>query len=395
MNYGLVEKLQEFSAYILGSSTVPYIPYQEDGNWEPFLPRYESQSDRFETYCCTIWGLQNQIETLTKRLYGDEPNYSERFTALLCNMDGIHGTDPQIPYESVRHDGLVDDRIMPMTDTKEEFFDPGGITGSLRAKGLNWLYRHDFQHEWLWRSATNRPANYFEILREALKTCPVGVSVTAWREVNGEYVSDAGGNNHWVMLYKIDEEGYPWVFDSYNHSKKKLSKNHNIRRAKRIWINKKTNAALKKHKSILTAIVERLFMQRTLLSVCQDNLGKDVTPSDLVPDMVACADTVTTLIRIVDPSFPLVSGTWTLYDILEHRKDYQKVSEPSPETIIISPTGMGNGTMSGHVGIIMEDGVIASNDSNSGRFLKNYTLDTWRRRYVNHGDLPVLMYKKI
>jgi hypothetical protein len=197
------------------------------------------------------------------------------------------------------------------------------------------------------------------------------------------------------MLYKIDAEGYPWIFDSYDHTKKQLSKDHHIRRAKRIWLNKRTKGALRKHISLLESIINFLTMKNSLLQVCEQRLGTDVTPSDLVPDSVACADTVTTLIRLVDPSFPHVSGTWTLYDILEHRKDYAKVTELSPETIIISPTGMGNGTMSGHVGIVMGDGVIASNDSNTGKFIKNYTLETWTRRYAGHGGLPVLMYKKV
>lgn len=69
MKYGLEEQLQEFTAYILGASKVPYIPYQEDGNWEPYLPRYEAQADNFETYCCTVFGALNQIETLENYLY--------------------------------------------------------------------------------------------------------------------------------------------------------------------------------------------------------------------------------------------------------------------------------------------------------------------------------------
>jgi hypothetical protein len=254
--FGLIEDLQELSAYIFGDGNVPFVPYQQDGNWEKYLPRYESQSDRFETYSCTVWGTQNCLETLHKRLYGEEPNYSERFTALLSGLDGTKGIDPQIPCESIRHDGLIDQQYMPMTNNKEDFFDKDGLTGSLLAKGQNWLLKHDFLHEWVWRGT--RPNNYMELLRNALKTSPLGVSVTAWREEDGVYVSDNGGNNHWCMLFKIDDEGYPWIFDSYDHSIKKLAKDHNIRRAKRFYINTKTRAAMTKHVGLLQMIVNFL-----------------------------------------------------------------------------------------------------------------------------------------
>lgn len=134
---------------------------------------------------------------------------------------------------------------------------------------------------------------------------------------------------------------------------------------------------------------------KTLLQVCEEHLGIDVTPSDLIPDTVACADTITTLIRNVDKTFPLVSGTWTLYDILEHRKDWKRVTEPSPETLILSPTGMGGSSMIGHVGIFLKDGVIASNDSTTGKFMVNYTLDSWTKRYKKQGGLPIFLYKRV
>lgn len=46
----------------------------------------------------------------------------------------------------------------------------------------------------------------------------------------------------------------------------------------------------------------------------------------------------------------------------------------------------------------MEDGVIASNDSgivlpsNKGKFLKNYTTETWARRYTQKLGLDTYLY---
>lgn len=397
-DFGLAEELRSFTDYILGTSKVPYIPYNESGDWEKFLPRYENQTTKLgnETFGCTVWGSQNQIETMYKFLYKTEPNYSERFTYLGVPVNPGYGADPQNTYETIRRDGLVDEKDLPMTDTIEQYLNKTDITDAIRQKGQEWIKRHDFKHEWLW---SKKPANHIEILRDALKTSPIGISVQAWNEENGVYVSYGDSNNHWCLLYKIDEDEFLHVFDSYDHTKKILSNDHNIRRAKRIWLNKKTVPAMKRHVNILQVIINTLMLfstpKKTLLQVCTEGLGKDITPDDLIPDTVSCAITVSTLLNSIDSTFPKVAGTWTLWDILAHRKDYQRVTVPSPETIVISPTGTGNGSIPGHTGIIMEDGTIASNDSATGKFIKNYTLDTWARRYVDKGGFKIYMFKKI
>ena len=71
MNYGLQETLRELTAYILGASKVPYIPYNDSGDWEPYLPRYENQTTRLgqETNGCAAHGSLNQIEIMMNFLY--------------------------------------------------------------------------------------------------------------------------------------------------------------------------------------------------------------------------------------------------------------------------------------------------------------------------------------
>ena len=252
-DFGYVEALQELGSYIFGDNNVPFIPYQLDGNWEQFLPSFERQKINFETYCCTVFATLNAIETLYKRLYGIEMNYSESFTAIRSGLTGTGGTDPQVVAEAIRHDGVVPQSLMPMTATKEAFFNKAKITPSVLQKGQDWLTTHDVKHDWVWKGS--RPANYIDILRNALQTSPLLVSVSAWNEVDGVYISEGKVNNHACMLYKIDDEGYPWVFDTYDNSKKKLSKDHNIRRAKRFHLQKRTVSAMKKHVGILQAIV--------------------------------------------------------------------------------------------------------------------------------------------
>ena len=393
--YGLIEDLIELGAYIFGGAKVPTIPYQEDGNWEAYLPTFEHQKTkaREETSGCTVFGSLSQIETLYKRLYGTEPNYSERFTYLNVPIDPAHGTDPQRTYEAIRKHGLVEESQLPMTETLEEYLDDSDITGSLRAKGQYWLTRHEFLHEWLW---TYRPDNYLDVLREALKTSPLGVSVSAWNKEGDVYVSTGKVNNHFCLLYKFDKDGYPWVYDTYENAKKKLAKDHNIRRAKRIWINRKTISALKKHRNILEVILDTLTMRKSLLQLVEDHIGTDASPSDLAPDELGCAESVSTILNKYESGrFNIVTGTYSLYDMLLKRTDYERVPVPMIGSIVISPTGTSTkkGAV-GHTGFVLENGVIASNDSKTGKFLKNFTVDTWNAYYKDKLAFPVYYFIK-
>ncbi len=398
-NYGLQESIQEVSAYILGESKIPYIYYNESGDWEQYLPKFERQRTNRdeETTACTVFATLSQIETFHKFLYGDEPNYSERFTYNLIPITPGYGTDPQKTHECVRHKGLVDEQYLKMTNTAAEYADTSDITGSLLAKGLNWVQNNDYKHEWVWTSANNRPGNWKELLKDALKTSPVAVSVTAWREENGYYVSDAGGNNHYCLLYRIDDDGSMWVFDTYEQSKKRLHPDHNIRRAKRIWLNKRTRSAMKMHIRVLQNLIKLFSMEPSFLDICIRALGTDASPHDNAPDDFGCSETVTSLMKQKYPATPVMLGTWTLWTYLEDAKNgWSRVTDYLPGTIVLSPTGTGRGT--GHVGVVMEDGTIASNNSFGimrGKFTKNYTQGTWDARYVKKQSMPVYLYRHI
>ena len=399
-NYGLIQDLiRDVNEYVLGQSQVPFVPFNEEGNWEKDLPGYENQTTRQkeETSGCTVHASQNQLETMHSFLFKQQPNYSERFTYNLVPIDPGRGADPQRTHETIRKFGLVEERYLPMTDTIEEYLDKSDITGSLLAKGQYWLTQFDYRHEWVW-SPTKRPDNYIDLLKDALKTSPLCVSVTAWREENGVYVSDNGGNNHYCLLYKFDDEGYPWVFDTYDHSRKKLAKDHNIRRAKRIWLQKKTKKEMGVMIKLLQAVIKRLTMKPTLYDVAKANLGIDVTPKDEVDDEYACAHVVTTLMRMVYPETPIITGTATLYEWLLKQPTWKQTDAPDVGDIIISPTSYGNGSISGHVGILMENNLIASNNSAGvykGKLSENFTRETWNARYKVKGGFPVYHFTRV
>lgn len=145
--------------------------------------------------------------------------------------------------------------------------------------------------------------------------------------------------------------------------------------------------------SLMKRLVGRL-KAKSLYHTALEALGTDASPSDIAPDELGCAETVSNIIRGVIPDFPVVTGTWTLWDILRNHPRFEQTSVPMPSDVIISPTGTGNGSFPGHAGIVGE-GVVMSSDSRTGRFEKNYTLEEWMERYQKQGGYPVYFYRKI
>lgn len=124
-------------------------------------------------------------------------------------------------------------------------------------------------------------------------------------------------------------------------------------------------------------------------------LGQDASPRDVVSDKLSCAESVSALIgKII--KFPLITGTWTLWDIIKNDPRFEETDEHSgPGTIIISPTGAGNHKIRGHAGILDTHQVVMSNVSDTGKWEKTYTIGSWRKRYEARGDLPVDFFKLV
>lgn len=126
-------------------------------------------------------------------------------------------------------------------------------------------------------------------------------------------------------------------------------------------------------------------------------LGTDASPNDVAPDEYGCAETVNAIHKA---EFGVSVGgdvsTYRMYRALKNNRSFVKVDDPQPGDIVISPTGYGNGNLSnGHVGIVaMNDGIM-SNSSVSGKWEKNYTLETWWSRYVERGGYPMAFFRKV
>ena len=226
MNYGFIEPLVDSTHWFLGK-VKDKLELEPSGQWDEFLPEYEAQADKYETWGCTVWGWENFIETLDRRLFGVKSNYSERFIYAIAKIRKP-GANPHEIAEVIRKHGLIDNEILPMPETYEEFIKP--VPCSTLPKGQEWLKKYEFNHEWLWVGPQRKDIRT-TILKEALKYSPVCVSVSAWFKNNGVYVDGGVPNNHWCLIYGWTDKGWK-VFDSYDQSRKILSYDHNITMAK-------------------------------------------------------------------------------------------------------------------------------------------------------------------
>lgn len=112
---------------------------------------------------------------------------------------------------------------------------------------------------------------------------------------------------------------------------------------------------------------------------------------------VGCAEEVNAVVsRAIGQEIGGGVSTRLMYLALQNYRKFLKVPEKYliGGEIVISPTGYGNGNLkNGHVGIYLGNQMIGSNDSNDGKFKRNYSLKSWKERYVIVGGFPMEFYK--
>lgn len=131
-----------------------------------------------------------------------------------------------------------------------------------------------------------------------------------------------------------------------------------------------------------------------LYDVARACIGKDMAPLE---NEYGCAEAVNAVFK---KAFGREIGgglsTFRMYPILRSDKTFQPVLSPLPGDIIISPTGYGNGNLSnGHVGIVGENETILSNTSVNGLWLSNFTISSWKEKYVYGGGFPMAYFRVV
>lgn len=439
-HYGFLKPDITPEDYVFGSNQLGFTELQPDGQWDEFLPIPELQNrNNLETYNCTAFGTLNAMEILMHRLFGSKFDFSERYVGILADTV-IGGNNPHKVAETIRKQGVVKDELLPFSSeigTWEEYYSPKPMTGDLLVEGQKFLNKYNFGHDWLWTGGTVKQKQ--KKLKEALKSSPICVSVNAWYKKQGKYYKPKGSeDNHWCTVYGYKDGEYWKVFDHYDDTAKRLEWDYDFGFAKRYTIELKPEDEKEQAYDFISRILELFksifanikgpFIDQTkkneiidetnekleqlkvelikddtmrkldtprecLFKLAKENLGRDITPEDKIPDEVACAESVSALLKKIDPSFPIIPHTATMHKFMKSSSSFKNTLELAPGNIIISPTGYGNGTIRGHVGVILEGGKIASNNSNSGLWEDYFTITTWVKRYRGIGGFPVVVYE--
>lgn len=145
---------------------------------------------------------------------------------------------------------------------------------------------------------------------------------------------------------------------------------------------------------------EQVSPHKKLYEHARTFLGKDASPNDIATDEYGCAETITDIIHSCFNDFPTEGGTIIstiiLYKRLKAHKKFNMVTNFGPGDVLVSPTGYGNGTIkNGHTGIVGENGTIMSNNSETGLFEENYTVDSWVAKFRRQGGFPLYFFRRI
>lgn len=240
-NYGIKLGASQPADYKWG--TLPKIVVNPSGDWTPYLPEYEPQvlPDGKDPNDCWLAGSLNKLEIQLKRLFPDQKwNLSERFPYNGLNSQP-YGDDPFKAGEFLRKFGDVDEDVLPTGKTYEEFITPRPLTEELlnKAKALTSLVT--IKQEYVWNDFDS-PIPLAEKQRritQCLPLDPPGVSLYAWKQdANGLYYRPAGAPDvHWCVLFKETDREY-YIFDTYDHSIKKVRKDMNFAMCIRYFVHK-------------------------------------------------------------------------------------------------------------------------------------------------------------
>ena len=244
-DFGFRNPVIKMEDHIFGSAETGAV-INQSGQWDEWLPQYEPQFEKFETLGCTVWGTENAIECLHKHNFGSEPNYSERFTYILAGIN-FAGGDPGRIAEVIRKKGLINQYLLSMTDTPEEFVQPEPMDPLYLKYGEEWLMNYSFGHQWVLTGGETKEQR-IGMIKEALQYSVLGVAVTAWNENNGIYFDNGLRNNHWCVCFGWDDSKQAWkIFDSYDQSIKLYSYDSVISVAKRYSLSKRTTMYVQKY----------------------------------------------------------------------------------------------------------------------------------------------------
>jgi hypothetical protein len=394
---------------------------RENGDWRDYLPPDELQNQNgVESSGCYVEAQQATIATIQEEQFNlPDQNYSARLNTLLSNGTESGG-DPIAGAKSIKYDGLVFEEDMPFKDISNwsEYHSWKGVDeNKIRAKAKEFLEKWSLNFKILVERDIPLKTKYQD-LREGLKRSPVDISVCAWYEANGEYYKPQGKrDNHFVEAVYVDDKDRIYIRDTYYPHLKILAPKTNFEFAL-TWVVEKRPYEQKVNllKQLIALLGKWIGLieetpkepvkppetpkisqpepskREQLFAVAKKYLGTDNTPQDLVPDEVACAEHLCTIIRHIDPSFPIIPFTGDLLKELKRNPKYKATLDVKEGHIVINATGTGNNTVRGHCGIFVDGGKIASNNSVTGKWDNHWVLGDWVNHYRVKGGMPTHIF---
>jgi len=237
-NYGFIEPEIKDEDYRFGSGQIDVPILRLDGQWDDCIPKDEKQNVYLETYNCTGFGFNNQIEFLMKAKFNGDYDYSDRFTGIMAGTKPP-GNDPNKVYQSGRDNGFIPELMLPFSSnlkTSDDYYSFKDVNEKdCQNEGKKWLGSFELKHDWV--HSNNLVKADPAMIKAALRYSPLGVAVNAWN-FDGKYYVRAGKDNHWVVLYGYDTSGAWKIYDSYEMNRKLLTPDFGFYFIKRISIEK-------------------------------------------------------------------------------------------------------------------------------------------------------------
>lgn len=128
------------------------------------------------------------------------------------------------------------------------------------------------------------------------------------------------------------------------------------------------------------------------------SLGTDMSPADIAPDSLACAESINGVFKACfgEPigTGSALTSTTALWKLVQNDTRFEVPDAPLPGDIVISPTGTSThgARVHGHVGVWGKNDVM-SNDSNTGLWTDNYTHDAWYNVFTITLGFPVYFFR--
>lgn len=363
------------------------------------------------------WYYDNGMHPAIKK-WCDEKGYREdgKFALNDAFIEILSGTTPQgnslkAPVDAIRKYGVIPAKLIPLNNDMpwETYMNPKRVTQAHLDLGKEFLRRLTIQYEQV-------PLGEFF---NALEVDLLDVAGHAWPSpVNGVYPRTEAPFTHAFVDITPDID----AFDTYEPFVKRLAKDYRFfeweysmsitaqnpypnevltlfetlskfgllsffaeafRRLVAVEVAKETPPApIPADVPYVPTNTERL------LKLAKESLGTDLSPFDIAPDELGCAESISNLIGKVI-TFPVSISTAQLKECLDDSKQFERITEPEDGAIIVSPR---TDTVFGHVGIFLGTS-IASNNSLNGLFEKNYLYSTWIKEFKEKRGLRIYLWR--